>query len=108
MLLSVERPFVGALAVHIPGATLPHCMVWCEQSRRRRLNMANEQLGFPRNLRDPVDPSVQSRQEIPGYQLQAVAVHSSAKERKQRVIAEVPPSEGNEVRWNGRQEVIAS
>src|SRR5215471_4130161 len=25
MLLSVERPFVGASALHIPGATLLHC-----------------------------------------------------------------------------------
>src|SRR5262249_32307108 len=25
MLLSAERPFVGALALHIPGATLLHC-----------------------------------------------------------------------------------
>ena len=44
----------------------------------------------------------------PGYQLQALAAHSSAGERIQRVSIELPPSEGNEVRWDGRQEVIAS
>ena len=44
----------------------------------------------------------------PGYQLQALAAHSSAGERTSRVSIEVPPSEGNEVRWDERQEVIAS
>jgi hypothetical protein len=29
--LIAERPFAGALAVYIPGATLPYCTVWCEQ-----------------------------------------------------------------------------
>ncbi len=38
-----------------------------------------------RNLGDPVASSVISRPEIPGYQLQASAVHSSAEERTQRV-----------------------
>ena len=73
-------------------------MVWCEQSYRRRLNMANGQSGFPRNLGDPVVSSATSRLEVPGDQLQASAVHSSAGERNERVHAEVPPSEGNEVR----------
>jgi hypothetical protein len=82
-------------------------MVWCEQSCRRRPNMANGHLGFPRNLGDPVVSTANSRLEIPGYQLQALAAHSSARERKERVDAEVPPSEGNEVRRDRRQEVIA-
>jgi hypothetical protein len=38
-----------------------------------------------RNLGDPVVSSARSRPEIPGYQLQALAVHSSAGERTQRV-----------------------
>ena len=42
-----------------------------------------------------------SRLEIPGYQLLALAVHSSARERTQRVAAEVSPNEGNEVRRDG-------
>ena len=95
MLMSVERPFVGAFAVHIPGATLLHLMVWCKQSCRRRLNMANGQLGFPRNLGDPVVSSAKSRLELPGHQLQASAAHSSAGERKELVDAEVWPNEGN-------------
>ena len=82
-------------------------MVWCEQSCRRRQNMANGHLGFPRNLGDPVVSSAKFRLEIPGYQLQAPAAHSSAGERKERVNAEVPPSEGDEVRRDGRQEVVA-
>ena len=81
--------------------------VWCARSCRRRLNMANGHLGFSRNLGDPVVSSAKSGLEIPGYQLQASAAHSSAGERKERVDAEVPPSEGNEVRRDERQEVIA-
>ena len=36
-------------------------MVWCPQSCRRRLTMANGHLGFPRNLGDPVVSSASSR-----------------------------------------------
>ena len=38
-----------------------------------------------RNLGGPVVSSVKSRLEIPGDQLQALAAHSSAEERTQRV-----------------------
>ena len=38
-----------------------------------------------RNLGDPVASSATSRPEIPGYQLQALAVHSSVEERNRRV-----------------------
>ena len=107
MLLSVERPFVGAFAFLIPRATLRHRTGLVQQSCRRRLNMANGHLGFPRNLGYPVVSSAKFRPEIPDYQLQASAAHSSAGERNERVDAEVPPNEGNEVRWDGRQEVIA-
>ena len=37
------------------------------------------------NLGDPVVSSAASRLEIPGYQLQASAAHSSVEERMQRV-----------------------
>ncbi len=60
-----------------------------------------------RNLGDPAVSSAESRPETPGDQLQASAAHSSAKERKERVPTEVPPSEGNEVRRDERQEVVA-
>jgi hypothetical protein len=69
--------------------------------------MANGHLGLPRNLGDPVVSSAKSRLEILGQQLQASAAHSSAGERKERVNAEVPPKDGNEVRWDRRQEVVA-
>ena len=107
MLLSVERPFVGAFAFLIPGATLLHRSGLVQQSCRRRLNMANGHLGFSRNLGDPVVSSAKIPAGVPGDQLQASAAHSSAGERNERVDAEVPPNEGNEVRWDGRQEVIA-
>ena len=49
-------------------------------------NMANELLRFPRNLGESYScSSVNHPLEIPGYQLQALAVHSSVGERNQRV-----------------------
>ena len=88
MLLSVERPNRGSLCLSMTRghaaapdglvqAVLP-ASVW---------NMANGELRFPRNLGDPVVSSARSRPEIPGYQLQALSVHSSVGERKQRVKA---------------------
>ena len=59
------------------------------------------------NLGDPVVSSARSRPELPGQQLQASTAHSSAGERRERVDAEVPPNEGNEVRRDGWQEVVA-
>ena len=107
MLLSVERPFVGASAFHIPGATLLHCTGLVRAVLPASTEHGKRKLGFSRNLGDPVVSSAKSRPEIPGYQLQAPAAHSSAGERTERVNAEVPPNEGNEVRRNGRQDVIA-
>ncbi len=67
----------------------PRCctaMVWCKKSLRSRIGTcANGQLGFPRNLGDPVVSSAESRPEIPGDQLQASTAHSSVEERTQRV-----------------------
>lgn len=109
MLLSFERPFVGAFAVDWPGATLLHLhglvsAVLPESDG----SCANGQSGFSRNLGGPVVSSAKFRMEIPGDQLQAPTAHSSAGERTQRVNVEVPPNEGNEVRRDERQEVIAS
>ena len=61
-----------------------------------------------RNLGDPVVSSTILPAGVPGQQLQALAAHSSSRERTQRVNVEVSPSEGNEVRREGQQEVIAS
>ena len=107
MLWSAERPFVGAFAFLIPGATLRHCSGLVYAVLPASTEQGKRTWGFPRNLGDPVVSSVRTRPEIPGDQLQASAAHSSAGERKERVNAKVPPNEGNEVRRDGRQEVIA-
>src|SRR3954447_17674745 len=107
MLLSVERPFVGASAFHIPGAMLLHRTGLVPAVLPASTEHGKRQWGFSRNLGDPVVSSAKSRPELPGYQLQAPAAHSSVGERNERVNAEVPPSEGNEVRRDGRQEVVA-
>ncbi len=86
MLLSVERPNRRSLCLSMTRghaaalyglvqAVLP-ASVW---------NMADGLLRFPKNLGDPVASSATSRLETPGYQLRALAAHSSARERKQRV-----------------------
>ena len=86
MLLSVERPFVGAFAFDIPRATLLHRNGLVQAVLPASTGTcANGQLGFPRNLGDPVVSSATSRLEIPGDQLQASAAHSSVEERTQRV-----------------------
>jgi len=107
MLLSAERPFVGASAFHIPGAMLLHCTGLVSAVLPASTEHGKRTWGFPRNLGGPVVSSTQSRPELPGDQLQAPTAHSSDGERKERVNAEVPPNEGNEVRRDGRQDVIA-
>ena len=86
MLLSSERPFVGASAFCIPGATL-----LCRNGLTQAVlpesdwNMANGSSRFPRNLGEPCSLLGESRLEIPGYQLQVLSVHSSGRERIERV-----------------------
>lgn len=70
--------------------------------------MSKRTIGIPQELGRSCRLLSDFPAEIPGHQLLASAVHLSAGERKQRVQAEVPPSEGNEARRDGRQEVIAS
>lgn len=50
MLLSVERPFVGAFAFLIPGATRLHCNGLVQPSCRRRLNMCEWTIEIPQEL----------------------------------------------------------
>ena len=107
MLFSVERPFVGAFAFHIPGAMLLHRIGLVTAVLPASTEHGKRKWGFPRNLGGPVVSSTKSRPEIPGDELQASTAHSSAEERKERVNAEVPPSEGNEVRRDERQDVVA-
>ena len=101
MLLSVERPFVGAFAIRGPGATLLYCSGLVQSVLPASdWNIANGQSRFPRNLGEPCLflnglPDGDTGLPTPGP-----AVHSSARERTQRVNVEVPPSEGNEARWD--------
>lgn len=90
MLLSVESPKRGSLC---PSMTKGHAAalyglvqavlpasVW---------NMANGSLRFPRNLGESYFcSSTKSRLEIPGYQLQALAAHSSVREGRRHLEGE--------------------
>ncbi len=86
MLLSVERPFVGAFAIRSPGATLPHCigLVQAVLPASDR-NMCKRTMGVPQELGRSCRLLGNSRMELPGYQLQASAAHSSVEERNERV-----------------------
>jgi hypothetical protein len=60
-----------------------------------------------RTLEVPVASSAKSRLEIPGYQLQALVAALVHRGANPTSATEVLPNEGNEVRWDGRQEVVA-
>jgi hypothetical protein len=71
-------------------ATLRAAMVLRPQSfRSRKENVQTE--NWAREC--PVRSSAKSRLEIPGYQLQALAAHSSAKERRQLAALTCCPGE---------------
>src|SRR3954449_13553849 len=53
MLLSAERPFVGASAFHIPGATLRHCSGLVPAVPPASTEHGKRTWGFPRNLGRP-------------------------------------------------------
>ncbi len=108
MLLSVERPFVGAFAFHIPGATLLHCERSGASSpagvgleHGRRIIEVPQELGrsccFLGNIPDGdtglLTPGLGGALVRPGANLTSAT--------------EVSPSEGNEVRRDGQQEVVA-
>jgi hypothetical protein len=103
MLLSVESPNCGSLCTR---ASRGHAaaLQWSGASSPAGVGLEHVQTdnrGSPGTWENPVRSSANSRPEIPGYQLPALAAHSSAEERKERVTTEVPPSEGNEVRRDG-------
>ena len=106
MLWSVERPFVGAFAFHIPGATLLHRTGLVRVVLPASTEHGERAIGVPQELGSSCRLLGRIPAGVTGCQLQASAAHSSAGERKQRV-QEVPPNEGNEVRRDGRQEVVA-
>src|SRR5215469_8117542 len=53
MLLSVERPFAGASAFHIPGATLRHRTGLVTAVLPASIEHGKRKWGFPRNLGRP-------------------------------------------------------
>src|SRR5262245_59663925 len=63
MLLSVERPFVGAFAFLIPGATRLHRNGLAQPSCRRRLTMREWTIEIPQQLAR----SCRLLSEIPGW-----------------------------------------
>ena len=87
MLLSFESPNRGSLctrafrghaaALERSGASSPAGVGW--------EHVQTDNRGSPGTWENPVRSSANSRPEIPGYQLQALAAHSSVRERKQRV-----------------------
>jgi hypothetical protein len=87
MLVSVESPKRGSLctwafrghaaALQWSGASSPAGVGW--------EHVQTDNRGSPGTWENPVRSSANSRLEIPGYQLPALAAHSSARERKQRV-----------------------
>ena len=87
MLSSVERPHRGSLCTR---AFRGHAaaLQWSGASSPAGVGLEHVQTdnrGSPGTWENPVRSSANSRLEIPGYQLPALAAHSSARERKQRV-----------------------
>ena len=108
MLLSVERPFAGAFAFRSPRAKSRHCnglvlaiLPASEWNMCRRTIGVLQELGRSCRFLSEV-PAGDTGSPTPGFG--GALVRRGAKER---VNAEVPPSEGNEARRDGRQEVIA-
>jgi hypothetical protein len=86
MLLSFERPFVGAFAFEIPRATLLHRNGLVQAVLPESdWNMCKRTIGVPQELGRSCRFLDESRAESPGDQLQASTAHSSVGERKQRV-----------------------
>ena len=87
MLLSVESPNRGSLCTR---ASRGHAAALQRSGASSPAGVGLEHVqtdnrGSPGTWENPVRSSAKSRLEIPGHQLQALAAHSSARERKQRV-----------------------
>ncbi len=109
MLLSVERPFVGAFAFLLPRAMLLHryglvqavLPASVENMRKRTIEIPQE-LGSSCRFLGSI-PAGDTGSTTPG--LGGALVRRGANATS---ATEVPPSEGTDARWDGRQEVIAS
>ncbi len=109
MLLSFERVIVGAFAFVIPGATLLHRNGLVQAVLPESKNMSKRTIGVPQELGRSCRLLGKFPVGVTGLPTPGLGGGcSSAEERKERVPTEVPPSEGNEARWEGRQEVAAS
>ncbi len=89
MLLSIERPNRGSLCLSM---TRGHAAAldWSGASSPAGVGLKHVQTddeGSPGTWEILLSPLARSRPEIPGQQLQALAAHSSARERTQRVNA---------------------
>ena len=109
MLLSVERPFVGAFAFDVPRAMLLHCNGLVQAVLPASdWNMCKRTIEVPQELgrscrflgKIPAGDTGSPTPGLGGALVRRGANITSA--------TEVPPNEGNEVRRDGRQEVIAS
>ncbi len=67
--------------------------------------MGKREWGFPRNLGDPVVSTEAEPAGGTGEQPQARRRHTPRRGERNGRVPVVPPSEGNEVRREGRQEV---
>ena len=105
MLLSFESLIVGAFAFPLTGATLLLCKGLEPAVLPESKNMCRRTIGVPQELGRSCRLLGNSRTENRVTNSRPRRWHSSAGERTERVRTEVPPSEGNEVRREGRQEV---
>jgi hypothetical protein len=108
MLLGLERLNVGALVFPVAGALVRRRFGETHPAGRGRRTCADGQGGFHRNLGDPVVSILKrgskgmplqnrlARQPVPG----------PARDTKLPAQRMVSPSEGNEARRDGRQEVV--
>ena len=107
MLLSFERPLVGAFAFDRTGATLLHRNGLVRAVLPESRNMCKRTIEIPQELGSscrflgnvPVGDTGLTTPGLGGALVRQGAKPASA--------SEVPPSEGNEARRDGRQEVVA-
>ena len=108
MLLNSDIPNAGALVFPLAGAVVQCRFGETHAADRGRRTCADGQGGFPRNLGDPV-VSVLKRgsKGVPHpNRLAPRPCRVSVETQSNRHKRTVSPSEGNEVRREGRQEVV--
>jgi hypothetical protein len=108
MLLNSDILNAGALVLPLAGAVVQRRFGETHAADRGLRTCANGQWGFPRNLGDPV-VSVLNRgsKGVPHpNRLAPRPCRVSVEARSYRHKRTVSPSEGNEVRRDGRQEVV--